>query len=450
MATGVNASEKMGADGPNAAPSAREPYPLPGNEIEPTLAYEARADERLILAPLGTTFLEVDQLGQASEARNIDSNSFVLSDNLRAMNSMLGRYAGQFTLAYLDPPYATGLDFQSRTQRHAYKDSYGSAAYLEFMRRRLILLRELLASDGSLYVHIGHQMVFHLKLLLDEIFGSQNFRNLIVRKKCSSKNYTRNQYANLNDYILFYTRSKTYKWNQPGEEATQEWIDREYPRVDKKGRYKLVPIHAPGIRAGETGKPWRGMLPPPGKHWQFTPSKLEELDKKGAMHWSKNGNPRRKVYLSATKIRPLTDYWGQFRDAHHQSIEITGYPTEKNLDMLRVIVGAGSDPGDLVMDPFAGSGTTLQAANESERRWVGMDASPAAAEAVLKRLRQGSRPMGDYVDAGKRAPRSLAQRECVPLRTANEFRFYVDAGFRAEHRAEVNRIARIKMSASPA
>src|SRR5690606_8792432 len=124
------------------------------------------------------------------------------------------------------------------------------------------------------------------------------------RRKCSSKNSTRNSYPNLLDFILYYTKSRNFTWNQPTEEPTAEWIQREYPKRDDKGQYKLVPVHAPGIRRGATGSEWRGMLPPPGKHWQYTPQKLDELDAAGEIHWSRNGNPRRKVYLQPDKGLP--------------------------------------------------------------------------------------------------------------------------------------------------
>jgi len=330
----------------------------------------------------------------------IEPNAFVLADNLLALQNLV--QSGQrATLIYLDPPYGTGMEFQSRGLRHAYKDNRAPAAYLEFMRRRLILMRELLTEDGSLYLHIGHQMLFHLKVILDEIFGPRNFRNMIVRRKCSSKNYTRKSYPNLHDYILFYTRSARYVWNQPGEAPDQAWIDKEYPKRDERGKYKLVPVHAPGTRRGETGKPWRGKLPPPGKHWQYTPGKLDELDERGEIHWSRNSNPRRKVYLTPDKRLPLTDYWMKYRDAHHQSVRITGYPTEKNLEMLRTIVGASSNPTDLVVDPFCGSGTCLHAAHDLGRRWIGMDESFSAGRATVQRLRHGLRPMGDYVSQGQ-------------------------------------------------
>ena len=301
-----------------------------------------------------------------------------------------------------------------------------TAAYIEFMRRRLILMRETMTDDGSIYVHIGHQMLGHMKIIMDEVFGATNFRNIITRRKCSSKNFTSKQYANLNDFLLFYSKSKKYKWNKPGVTPESEWIDKEYPKIDEFGRrYKLVPIHAPGTRNGETGQSWKGLNPPLGKHWQYRPSKLDELDEIGDIYWSRNGNPRRKVYWTAGTKRSMTDYWDQYRDAHHQSIKITGYPTEKNLDMVEMIIKASSDPGDLVVDPFCGSGTTMQAARDSGRDYLGMDASFTSAKTALRRLRYGSKPMGDYV--GKNI--DIESEQTLPLDSnpnADACRFIVD------------------------
>ena len=200
------------------------------------------------------------------------------------------------------------------------------------------------------------------------------------------------------DYLLFYSKTDRYIWNQPTTAPEPEWLSKEYNKVDEFGQYKLVPIHAPGVRRGETGSEWRGMMPPQGKHWQYVPEKLDAYDKRGEIHWSKNGNPRRKVYLSADKSRPLTDYWDQFRDAHHQSILITGYPTEKNFDMMRMIVAAGTNPGDLVVDPFSGSGSTIHAAEQLGRKWIGIDQSFVAAKTSISRMIDGRKPMGDYIN----------------------------------------------------
>lgn len=397
MATGIVKGERHSQDAISVLDFYPEPIPLPQGDEEVTLSYLNKAHRCDIVKPSTRRFLKL--IGkELFEVGTLPQNIFVLDDNFFVLNELI-RKDVKVNLYYLDPPYATGFDFHSRRLEHAYKDNMGSATYIEFMRRRLILMRETMADDGSIYVHIGHQMLAHLKVIMDEIFGFNCFRNLITRRKCSSKNFTRKQYANINDYILFYSKGKSYKWNQPGIEPEQVWIEKEYPKIDSLGRrYKLVPVHAPGTRRGETGMPWRGMLPPPGKHWQYAPSKLEALNRQGDIHWSRNGNPRRKVYWSSDKKTALTDYWDQYRDAHHQSIRITGYPTEKNLAMVKMIVGASSDKDDLVIDPFCGSGTTLHAARDLGRRYMGIDTSFSAGKATLCRMRHGLEPMGDYVN----------------------------------------------------
>lgn len=413
MATGITKREQHSQDAISAFDLCREPAALPSGDEEVTLNYPNKAALSDIIQPAPRRFLLINN-SNASEVGDLPENSFILEDNFFVLNKMIYENK-KVSLYYLDPPYGTGFDFHSRDLLHAYNDSMGPATYIEFMRRRLILMRETMTDDGSIYVHIGHQMLAHLKLVMDEVFGPGNFRNLITRRKCSSKNFTSKQYANIHDYILFYSKTKSYKWNKPGIAPEEEWIDREYPKIDSLGRrYKLVPVHAPGTRKGKTGEPWRGMMPPSGKHWQYTPDKLDELDRLGDIHWSRNGNPRRKVYWSSDKKMALTDYWDQYRDAHHQSVKITGYPTEKNLAMIKMIVGASSDEGDLVVDPFCGSGTTLHAARDLGRRYLGMDASFSAAKSTLHRMRYGLEPMGDYVK--QRAKKA----ENPPLTLAHE------------------------------
>lgn len=441
MATGITKREQLSPDAISARDFYEEGLALPSDKTKAELIYPHKALVSDVLTPVERHFLCLKKDG-AFESPTFSDNAFVLDDNYFALKELM-QVQRKATLIYLDPPYATGLDFHSRDLEHAYNDSMGQAAYIEFMRRRLILMRECMTDDGSIYVHIGHQMVAHLKILMDEIFGADNFRNLITRRKCSSKNFTSKQYANLNDFVLFYTKSRNYKWNQPGVDAEDDWVLKEYPRVDELGRrYKLVPIHAPGTRNGETGMPWRDMMPPPGKHWQYAPSKLEELDKAGDIYWSKNGNPRRKVYWTAEKKRSLTDYWDQYRDAHHQSIQISGYPTEKNLDMLKMIVGASSEAGDLVIDPFCGSGTTLQAARDLDRRFIGIDASFTAAKATLRRMRHGLEAMGDYVNKKRVEEPTFAfigERQTA----AHECAFYTDSRLYEAYREDIDGLASI-------
>lgn len=441
MATGNTKRERHSPDAISARDMSVDGLPLPPDQASAEIRYANKASVSEILQPADRAYLCLNQ-GEAFQSPILSDNAFVLDDNFSTLKALVqsGRKAKLF---YLDPPYSTGLDFYSRDLEHAYNDKMGEAAYLEFMRRRLILMRECMSNDGSIYVHIGHQMVAHLKIIMDEIFGPDNFRNLITRRKCSSKNFTSKQYANLNDFILFYSKTRSYTWNQPGVDAENDWVLREYPRMDEFGRrYKLVPIHAPGTRNGETGMVWRDMMPPPGKHWQYIPAKLEEFDKAGDIYWSKNGNPRRKVYWTADKKRSLTDYWEQYRDAHHQSIQITGYPTEKNLEMMKMIVGASSNEGDLIVDPFCGSGTTLHAARDLGRRFIGIDASFTAAKATLRRMRHGLEVMGDYVNGPNAidAPKFAFTNSVSPMSTCG---FYTERRLYEKYQKEINALSLI-------
>lgn len=335
-------------------------------------------------------------------------NRLIYGENLRVLRNLLedSDIAGKIKLIYIDPPYATGLEFESRQQTYAYQDFREGADYLEFIRQRLILLKELLSEQGSIYVHLDQNMAFPVKILMDEIFGIKNFRNWITRKKCNPKNYTKNQYGNISDYILFYTKTDDYIWNQPFESWTDDKVIKEYQYIEEKTgrRYKKVPIHAPGERKGATGQPWRGMLPPPGKHWQYTPETLEEMDKKGEIYWSSTGNPRRKVYLDQSKGIAVQDIWLEFKDAHNQNIKITGYPTEKNPELLKRIIQASSNSGDLILDAFLGSGTTVAVAEELQRQWIGIDNSLLAIETTIQRLVNGTQAMGDFVNGNGSLP----------------------------------------------
>ena len=339
-----------------------------------------------------------------NEAYRGGQNRLYNADNL-AVLAALARdeaVAGKVKLVYIDPPFATATAYESRKQKHAYNDHLVGPRFVEELRERLVLIHRLLADDGSLYLHLDERMAFHFRVVLDEIFGEQNYRNCITRKKCNPKNYTRKTYGNVADYILFYSKTDTYVWNRPIEEWDEVRASKEYQYADEQGRrYKKVPVHAPGVRNGETGKPWRGKLPPPGKHWQYPPATLDQMDAKGEIYWSATGNPRRKIYLENSSGVPLQDIWMDMRDAHNQNIYVTGYPTEKPTALLTRIIEASYNQGDLVMDCYAGSGTTLAVASGLGRRWIGVDRSEEAIKTILHRFELGTERMGDFVNARK-------------------------------------------------
>jgi len=342
------------------------------------------------------------------------------ADNINVLNYLVKDkdICGKVTLIYIDPPYNTGGAFETRNFKYAYNDRFTIQSYLSFMRKRLELMHQLLSKEGSIYVHLDSNMVFHVKVMMDEIFGMHNFKGMITRKKCKPKNFTRKTFGNISDYILFYSKSDEPVWNRPYEEWSEERIAKEYPFIEESTgrRYKRVPVHAPGTRNGATGSPWRGMMPPEGKHWQFTPDKLDEMDARGEIYWSSNGNPRRKVYLDNSCGVPVQDIWLDYLDINNQNTLITGYPTEKNIDMLKRIIETSSCPGDIVLDCFAGSGTTLVAAEELGRQWIGVDIGDEAISTIKNRFKNGSKPMGDYVKKKSRqqvAPELFTEEENI-------------------------------------
>jgi adenine-specific DNA-methyltransferase len=409
MATGIPRNKTQSASHALRAGS------MPSANTDVHLSYEGKKTEREILDTPPAICRRLWPLSDEVPP----PNRLYYGDNLAILSALARDPAvrSQVRLVYIDPPYATKSAFQSRNQRDAYVDLLEGAHYLEFLRERLILLRELLAGDGSIYVHLDDNMAFLAKSVMDEVFGRPNFRNWITRKKCNPKNYTRKTYGNITDYILFYTKSENYVWHRPLNPWTEERAAREYQYSEAgTGRlYKKVPVHAPGVRNGETGKPWRGINPPPGKHWQYPPRTLDEMDARGEIYWSPTGNPRRKIYLDQSEGVPVQDLWLDFRDAHNQNIEVSGYPTEKNPELLNRIIEASSNKGDLVLDCFSGSGTTLNAASRLARRWIGVDNSPEAISATLRRFAKGLEPMGDFVTRTQSAEREEEGESTLPL-----------------------------------
>ena len=396
MATGVSSTKWNG--GKEALDGG-----VPCGDITVSLSYEGKKSAaEILVGAKARTF----KIWGVDEDSGKAANRLYWGDNLPVLRMLLDdeRVRGKVKLVYIDPPYSTNSVFQSRDQKDAYADLLRGAHFVEFLRERLLVIRELMASDASIYVHLDDNMAFEIKMVMDEVFGKEHFRNWITRRKCSTKNTTRNRFGNIADYILFYAKSDNCIWNRPFDPWSEEKVADEYPYVDEKTgrRYKRVPIHAPGTRNGATGGEWRGMMPPKGKHWQYTPATLDELDAKGEIYWSKNGNPRRKVFFDPGKGVPQQDIWLNYRDSINQNMVVTGYPTEKNLAMLENIVSASSNPGDLVLDAFCGSGTTMQAAYNLGRSWIGIDCEEEAVCSVLKRFNVGSEKMGDFV-TGKAA-----------------------------------------------
>ncbi len=320
---------------------------------------------------------------------NLKDNKYIFGDNLFVLKSLLDTHYGKIDLIYIDPPFATGRDFNSIDDHSAYSDKLIDNEFLEFIRKRLILLRDLLSENGSIYLHIDKKIGHYVKIIMDEIFGYNNFVNDITRIKCNPKNFARNAYGNYSDMVLFYAKNRDKNiWNEVKEKMLEDKRKELFPKNHPKfGYYTTNPIHAPGNTIdGDTGREWKGLLPPKGRHWRYSREVLTELDSKGLIEWSSTGNPRKIVLASEHKGFKVQDVW-EFKDKGLSYVE---YPTQKNFDFLERIIKNSSNEESIVLDCFAGSGSTLKVAQKLNRRWIGVDNSTHSYDVVKKSFKRDS------------------------------------------------------------
>lgn len=321
-------------------------------------------------------------------------NKLFKGNNFDVLQILIHEYKlkSKVDLIYIDPPFATNNIFKMgestisnpNNGKIAYQDVLTEDSYLKFIHERLILLKELMSDKASIYFHIDDKQSHYIKILMDEIFGRENFRRDITRIKCNPKNFRQKNYGNMKDVILFYTKTENYIWNKPTIPFTKEEIEKKYNKIDNNGdRYTTVPLHAPGeTQNGTTGSEWRGILPPKGRHWRCNPKILDQLDSENKIEWSSTGNPRKKNYAKDMKQngKKMQDVW-EYKDPSKPL-----YPTQKNLNMLKKIIATSTNTNSIVLDCFAGSGTTLLAAQELNRKWIGVDNSEQAINVIKKRL----------------------------------------------------------------
>ena len=263
------------------------------------------------------------------------------------------------------------------------------SAYLVMMAIRLVELHRVLKPTGSLYLHCDPTASHYLKIILDAIFGIQNYRNEITWKRTSAHSSAK-RYGCVHDIILFYSKSSKFLWNQQHTEFTEEYVNTFFDSVDEQGkRYKRMDLTGAGVSAGESGKTWRGIdVTAKGRHWAYLPSTLDEFVAQGRIHFpkKKDGMPRLKQYPEDLAGIPLQDIWGDLRPLHNLSSERLGYPTQKPLSLLERILKASSNQDDIVLDPFCGCGTALHAAQKLKRNWIGIDITHLAISLIEIRL----------------------------------------------------------------
>jgi len=387
-------------------------------------------------------------------------NRLYFGDNLRWLSDRKEFPDASVDLIYLDPPFNSNADYNvlfrepsgqvSQAQFHAFTDTWSWAdaadtyhqfidncpnvavvelmealhsflkhspmmAYLAMMAPRLVELHRVLKSTGSLYLHCDPTASHYLKTLLDGIFGATRFRSKIVWKRSSAHSDAkqgRKQYGNICDEILFFSKSDEWKWKTVYTPYDKSYIEQFYKYVEEGTgrRYRLDNLTAakPG---GDVSYEFHGTRPYKGRYWAYSRENMEKFLKEGRLYFPKNcGTPSYKRYLDEMPGVPLQNLWTDIPPIPAASTERLGYQTQKPVVLLERIINASTDPGDFVLDPFCGCGTTIHAAQKLSRQWIGIDITYLAINLIKRRLKDAFGEEIEFEEKGQPTDFASAKR----------------------------------------
>ena len=262
-------------------------------------------------------------------------------------------------------------------------------AYLVMMAPRLVDLHRVLKPTGSIYLHCDPTASHYLKLIMDSIFGPENFRSEITWRRTNIHNDSKGWSA-VADIILYYVRNagERFTWNPIYLEHTEHYLNSKYRHDDGDGRkYRLSDMRSPNPRHNLIYE-WKGHKPHPNG-WAYSMETMEKLDREGRIWYpdAKSKRPQLKRYLENTKGTLATNIWTDINPINSMAVERLGYPTQKPEALLERILAASSNEGDIVLDPFCGCGTAVHAAEKLHRRWIGIDITHLAITLIKNRLR---------------------------------------------------------------
>ncbi|MFH1141880.1 MAG: DNA methyltransferase [Chloroflexota bacterium] len=334
--------------------------------------------------------------GKTAEWRN----RLIWGDKKYVLPSLLPEFAGKVDLIYIDPPFDTGADFSFQVQvdgegftkepsiieQKAYRDTWGGGldSYVGWLYETVILSNELLAETGSIYVHLDEHVSHYAKAVMDEVFGANNFRNEIVWKSTSAHSDS-SRYGSNHQVIFFYTKGAGWTWNKPTMEYDDQYVEQYYRYKDNNGRrFKSGDLSAYGLQGGGYTYEWHGHVKP----WRLPIESMKRLDAEGKIFYTRNGVARLKSYLDEAEGIPAQSIWADKAVQYVVSWgdEKLGYETQKSEGLLKRIITASSNEGDLVLDCFVGSGTTVAVAEKLNRRWIACDLGRFAIHTTRKRL----------------------------------------------------------------
>ena len=345
---------------------------------------------------------------------NVNPKTIFTGDNLPIMRGMNSE---SVDLIYLDPPFnsnanyaapigseAAGAEFKdtwtlndvdaawldlieakhsalNRVIHAAMSDS--DKSYLIYMAVRLLEMHRILKDTGSIYLHCDPTMSHYLKLVMDSIFGKQNFRNEIVWKRTTAHNDSA-VYGCIHDTILYYSNGDSHTLNEQYQPYSDEYLKR-YRHTDENGkRFLDRDLTAGSLSGGGYQYEWNGIT----KIWRCPFTTMQKYHKSGKLYYTRNGTPRLKQFLDDMPGVPVQDVWIDIPPINSQAKERVGYPTQKPLALLDRIIQASSNEDHVVFDPFCGCATTLVAADRRQRDWIGVDISAKAAELVVERIKE--------------------------------------------------------------
>ena len=360
----------------------------------------------------------------------IDKNTLFYGDNLDILREYIPDES--IDLIYLDPPFNSSRSYnvlfkdesgkESESQITAFEDTWhwgedaertyhdlvqnSSAtvsnmisalrefigtnqmmAYLVMMTARLIELHRVLKPTGSIYLHCDPTASHYLKIVMDTIFGLENFRNEIIWQRTNVHSDSKTWSA-ISDTILFYTKSSIFTWNPIYLPHSEEHVESKYKNVDNDGRrYTLSDMTSPNPRPNMMYE-WKG-FPFPPNGWRYSKETMAKLDAEGRIYYpdDKTKRPRLKRYLEEMAGNLVTNVWTDINPINSQAQERLGYPTQKPVVLLERIVQASSNEGDLILDPFCGCGTAIAAAEKLNRQWVGIDVTHLSISLMKYRLK---------------------------------------------------------------
>jgi adenine-specific DNA-methyltransferase len=312
-------------------------------------------------------------------------NWIIHGDNLPALTALAAEMAGQVKCACIDPPYSTGAALAY------YTDDADLPGWLAMMHPRLVLLRRLLRDDGVLFVQIDGRRLGYLKVLLDEVFGRSRWINDIVWKRRGGSANPNTRLNNVTDFILCYGKTEQAALRQVftrTDEHTCAYVQKRFRHVHQGKRFMLAPVErnaALGDRPALRYE-YHGYTPRHG--WMMQRVKLEQLDAAGRLHWNSKGRPNRRVFLDDYPGQPIGNLWTDIKVINPMARERLAFDGQKPEALLRRLLQLSTDPGDLVLDAFAGSGSTAAAAHKMKRRWIAVEKGAHCRDLLAPRLRR--------------------------------------------------------------